>query len=138
MAVTGFLNTTNPVAELVAELNPDFEQRHKLDKRNVGVLLGDLTEVYDSMRLSMALEDLHKLPTGTFEPAAATELKELFLSGRRAISRHLSQCARPPTRRKRLPAPLPKPARYAHYPYEHGLMVDQFSDAKRARIPSEP
>ena len=77
VAVTGFLNTTNPVAELVAELNPDFEQRHKLDKRNVGVLLGDLTEVYDSMRLSMALEDLHKLPTGTFEPAAATELKEL-------------------------------------------------------------
>ncbi len=138
LAVTGFLNTTNPVAELVAELNPGFEQRHKLDRRNVGVLLGDLTEVYDSMRLSTALEDLHKLPTGEFEPTAAADLKELFLNGRRSISRHLSQCARPPTRRKRLPAPLPKPERYAHYLFENGLMVEQFSDAKRARIAFEP
>ena len=89
MAETGFLNTTNPVAELVAELNPAFEQRHKLDQRNVGLLLGDLTEVYDSMRLSTALEDLHKLPSGQFDPQAAVTLKELFLKGRRDISRHL-------------------------------------------------
>ena len=138
MAETGFLNTTNPVAELVAELNPAFEQRHKLDQRNVGLLLGDLTEVYDSMRLSSALEDLHKLPEGPFDPQAAIKLKELFLTGRREISRHLSQCARPPTRRKRLPAPLPKPERYAHYLFENGLMVEEFSDAKRARIAFEP
>lgn len=126
------------MAELVAELNPTFEQRHKLDRRNVGVLLGDLTEVYESMRLATALEDLHKLPEGQFDPDAATRLKELFLNGRRNISRHLSHCARPPTQRKRLPAPLPKPERYAHYLFENGLMVQEFSDAKRARIAFEP
>ena len=138
MAKTGFLNTTNPVAELVAALNPEFEVRHRLDQRNVGVLLGDLTEVYDSMRLSTALEDVYDLPTGDFDASAGSAMKELYLNHRRAISRHLSTCARASARRKRLPAPLPKPERYAHYLFENGLMVEQFSENKRARIAFEP
>ena len=47
-----------PMAELIAQLNPDFQRGRRLDRRNIGVLLGDLVEVNDSMRLSIALEDL--------------------------------------------------------------------------------
>ena len=139
MSSAQWLSTLGPMAEVVAELNPKFERKHKLDGRNIGVLLGDLTEVHDAMRVADALEDLPQLEQTEWDTTAGTALKAHFLKGRRRIAHFLAAATTWQPGQARRPSPLPRPDRYFIFIRDNDLIKEgRYSDAHRARIAQAP
>ncbi len=135
MSSAQWLSTLGPMAEVVAELNPTFERKHKLDGRNIGVLLGDLTEVHEAMRMADALEDLPQMREAEWDDAATAALKAHFLKGRRRIAHFLAAATTWQPGQARRPSPMPRPDRYFIFIRDNDLIVEgRYGDSQRARI----
>ena len=139
MSSAQWLSSLGPMAEVVAELNPKFERKHKLDGRNIGVLLGDLTEVHEAMRMADALEDLPTMRDAEWDHDASSMLKAHFLKGRRRIAHFLAAATTWQPGQARRPSPMPRPDRYFIFIRDNDLIREgRYGDSQRARIAQAP
>ncbi|MEE2959206.1 MAG: DUF3348 family protein [Myxococcota bacterium] len=117
-----------PMGDLLNELGHEpREIRGRRDQRNIGTMVGDLTELHGAFELALALEDLASAEwaSAEFTVENANRVKALFVAQRRKLGVAIMKREEKGIRGRKL-GRVPGPAHY----YQHLTRVGAIAEGK--------